>query len=528
MIEETLRDNYYENLGNLQVLLEFYDGNLSDLLEDLITFSGDEGIDIAQRIGALYSLGAAARLPEIYADNEKVLLVKEHVRKLIANPNADSEVRVEAFLVYNYAFPWDDLEEFRDLELAELKYFIIHLDQQGHARNLVSDVRLGKKIARLHQLFASEEPGMYDAVLQELIAWAQREPIEIAQLFSKLENSPDVARTFFRIIENPLVAEGIKRHPTTKSRYVALAARFVSYGDETTYRWASRALRELWKETVVDDHQDSGPSSFLVQVANFRAPDNHISDDTSYIILEEALKAQISRKYTPYDLELPPEPARAAQQLHAYLAMTKPPISVEEVAHALGVAVREVDIAGFDGAILSGLKTPVAVISTAPARTRRRFTLAHEIGHFVLGHRDIVERIELASENPEEVAANRFAAELLMPLAMLADEIYHHLTVDRLVTLAEAYEVSPLALAYRLIPHVQAPQWILVQQASRQPWMLFSEYAKHEGVDRYNYEKIPSHSEVLQRTDYTLLLYTRDDEPDRLDWDYEPDRSGWY
>lgn len=51
---------------------------------------------------------------------------------------------------------------------------------------------------------------------------------------------------------------------------------------------------------------------------------------------------------------------------------------------------------------------------------RRRFSVAHEIGHFLL-HRAVMDRwredriIDVAADDPIEKEANRFAAELLMP-----------------------------------------------------------------------------------------------------------------
>lgn len=54
---------------------------------------------------------------------------------------------------------------------------------------------------------------------------------------------------------------------------------------------------------------------------------------------------------------------------------------------------------------------------------RQRFTIAHEIGHYVLNHipdngdKNFIMRDEVSTKgnDPKEVAANKFAAELLMP-----------------------------------------------------------------------------------------------------------------
>lgn len=50
---------------------------------------------------------------------------------------------------------------------------------------------------------------------------------------------------------------------------------------------------------------------------------------------------------------------------------------------------------------------------------RQRFTVAHEIGHFLLGHTTDDKIINLDSDKIEEIEANQFAAELLMPLEFI-------------------------------------------------------------------------------------------------------------
>lgn len=76
---------------------------------------------------------------------------------------------------------------------------------------------------------------------------------------------------------------------------------------------------------------------------------------------------------------------------------------------------------------------------------RRMFTLAHEIGHFIL-HKDILEKepgkYELVyrsqtlegAPDPIEQQANCFAAHLLVPKTML-DKYYHQASIDQLSTI---------------------------------------------------------------------------------------------
>lgn len=71
---------------------------------------------------------------------------------------------------------------------------------------------------------------------------------------------------------------------------------------------------------------------------------------------------------------------------------------------------------------------------------RRRFTAAHELGHCVLGHLD---GDKYSAE--EERAAERFAAELLAPLAVL-----HEISVNSAEELARVCGISRQAAELRL------------------------------------------------------------------------------
>ena len=80
---------------------------------------------------------------------------------------------------------------------------------------------------------------------------------------------------------------------------------------------------------------------------------------------------------------------------------------------------------GADGFLFREEDGPLAVIFYEPSqpRGRRCFTIAHEIGHYALGHcsagENTVRRAEEDRDSPEERAADRFAAQLLAPACVL-------------------------------------------------------------------------------------------------------------
>lgn len=153
----------------------------------------------------------------------------------------------------------------------------------------------------------------------------------------------------------------------------------------------------------------------------------------------------------------------------------KAPIPVEKIAKAMNVKVTYVDTEDPD---LSGFfyrdpHTGKAVIgiNASHYRTRQRFTLAHELGHLMIhsfedlhydrkGSGGIRNRDALSStgENREEMEANLFAAELLMPEELIFDKLEETQTddifgknIDSVVrTMAKEFQVSSQALNIRM------------------------------------------------------------------------------
>jgi hypothetical protein len=145
-----------------------------------------------------------------------------------------------------------------------------------------------------------------------------------------------------------------------------------------------------------------------------------------------------------------------------------PPVDVEELAESLCcLRVRMADdltaVAGAPaGAVLSGLLLPAQQevwVSRHEPWERRRFSVAHEVGHFLLHALDQQQAVFCRAadmrpdpDSPErlrEREANRFAAELLMPEPMVVREA-QRLGPDPLA-LAPRFAVSDLAMGFRLV-----------------------------------------------------------------------------
>jgi hypothetical protein len=96
-----------------------------------------------------------------------------------------------------------------------------------------------------------------------------------------------------------------------------------------------------------------------------------------------------------------------------------------DIVKQIGLRIRLVPSNGFDGALvrLAGLPKGIIAIRDSMETSRKRFTTAHEIGHYVLpGHETEYsvcgsKDVGLLSDDADKLerAANEFAGELLMP-----------------------------------------------------------------------------------------------------------------
>lgn len=105
--------------------------------------------------------------------------------------------------------------------------------------------------------------------------------------------------------------------------------------------------------------------------------------------------------------------------------ITALPVPITAICRRMGVFV------GYDDSLIqsdndgySAITTKGAKIAIDPSCTiaRRRFTVAHELGHIVLGHvgkYKLVNREPSSDDNPIEQEANVFASRLLAPACVL-------------------------------------------------------------------------------------------------------------
>ena len=169
--------------------------------------------------------------------------------------------------------------------------------------------------------------------------------------------------------------------------------------------------------------------------------------------------------------------AREAQRVLAELSVDRVPVPVDEIAgHYAHVLKRKLDDA-ISGMLVPLESTPTdkewaIVVNSQHARVRQRFTIAHELGHLLLHrftspHADRGFKVRFRDQRSsdgqilEEIEANHFAAELLLPQRLLRERIrqlnleYVPLSTDQqdaqaMRNLARDFGVSQQALSIRL------------------------------------------------------------------------------
>jgi len=136
------------------------------------------------------------------------------------------------------------------------------------------------------------------------------------------------------------------------------------------------------------------------------------------------------------------------------------PIMLGRLASDLGLIVKRATLpANISGEIKEIGNDIIIRINRHDAKTRQRYTLAHEIAHFLL-HRHLLKTgisddvlYRSAQSNEVEAEANRLAADILMPMSKVEFLMKRHASLKGEIlyqTLADELDVSTTALKIRL------------------------------------------------------------------------------
>ena len=157
---------------------------------------------------------------------------------------------------------------------------------------------------------------------------------------------------------------------------------------------------------------------------------------------------------------------RKAEQLLADAGLDTTLVPVEQVAAHLGITVEFAELGEeCSGVLVRNGSRAVIGVNQDHHPNRQRFSIAHEIAHFVLHKGDTYidkgylvhfrDQESGSGTKQEEMAANAFAAALLMPAKWVQEAFkqqpFDLIEDDGLEPLAREFKVSPQAMTYRLM-----------------------------------------------------------------------------
>jgi Zn-dependent peptidase ImmA (M78 family) len=155
-----------------------------------------------------------------------------------------------------------------------------------------------------------------------------------------------------------------------------------------------------------------------------------------------------------------PAPQREIVERH----LAEYPVKLGSLAKALNVAIKVSSMStGVSGQISREGNGYIIRVNRNEARERQRYTIGHELSHFLL-HRDVIDNspngitdnVLYRSGVPEniEYEANRLAADLVMPMPLverkLREDFDGVVTDATIESLAASFDVSKAAMEIRL------------------------------------------------------------------------------
>lgn len=151
-------------------------------------------------------------------------------------------------------------------------------------------------------------------------------------------------------------------------------------------------------------------------------------------------------------------PATDADRIRQQTWGSEYPVDPVRIARRLGIDVLEASLhPGVSGALVKAVgQDPQILLNAADSPNRKRFTCAHEIGHFskrsaspdAYEYVDTRGALAAAGMDADEIYANQFAAALLMP----GDEVRRlHKQGKGEIEMALYFDVSQDAMHYRLM-----------------------------------------------------------------------------
>jgi len=141
-----------------------------------------------------------------------------------------------------------------------------------------------------------------------------------------------------------------------------------------------------------------------------------------------------------------------ARRLYSYMNIEVPPVDLNSILKKLRIELKGLDLAYIDAVLIKDAKIPIIGYNINKPIERQRFSIAHEIGHFVIPDNRNYCVCNIDNRSSDERDANIFAEELLMPKPLLIKlwREYKDNKEYRIEHIAHLLLVSKSAISVRL------------------------------------------------------------------------------
>ena len=197
-------------------------------------------------------------------------------------------------------------------------------------------------------------------------------------------------------------------------------------------------------------------------------------------------------------------PERAAVEIHRQLGAPTGPVPVFEIARALDIEkIEQRPLDGFEAMLLTGLERDFGhvLLNGRSSPRRRRYSLAHELGHFLcVWHKqtredgfacrstDMVSPRGPSYHVTQEREANAFAIELLAPVALVRPYLKRLPDLDVVLEMHLRLDISKVAAARRYVNLHAYPLAVVIAKngvalyVDRNPTFPFLEFAAGQSL----------------------------------------------
>jgi Zn-dependent peptidase ImmA (M78 family) len=228
-------------------------------------------------------------------------------------------------------------------------------------------------------------------------------------------------------------------------------------------------------------------------------------------------------------------PTKLALAIHTQLADTSGCIDAAAIALALDITeIRYEPLETFEGALVTQPERTNGsiVVNKTAGSARRRFTIAHELLHFLndkhiqieglfqckrsdIGHSHLAGKPGMDRHLKQEAQANRFAVELLAPKYRFKPFLNSTPEIQSIIHLSRELEVSKEATARRFVELSHAPVAVMFHKDDRLRY-----FNAHDDVPNFRLSKgheLPSLPQPSSNSQVTEI-----EKSDPSDWLWKP------